>query len=113
MAIFGSKTKSNNLYKSKQDEKKQQKHQVFDQAIKADPESYTKPSNPVKEQIKEKLDTNAHFKGLFSQGGLFNSNTANLSMLDMPYIFSDATVDKYLRMYGNNIEGAVEVSVIY
>jgi len=112
MALFNN-INSSGFQKNKQGNKNISQSQVVKEAIKADPESYTKPSNPVKEQIKEKLDTNAHFKGLFSQGGLFNSNTANLSMLDMPYIFSDATVDKYLRMYGNNIEGAVEVSVIY
>ena len=58
MALFNN-INSSGLHNNQQPNKTQEQiNPVIDQAIKADPESYTKPSNPVKEQIKEKLDTN-------------------------------------------------------
>jgi len=70
MAIFGSKTKSNDLYENKQPDKKQQTHQAVRKVLSTDPDSYKKPSNPVSEQAKQKLSTSARYKAVFSQGKL-------------------------------------------
>jgi len=108
MAFFDKKLYSEGLHNNKQPDKKAQTHHAVKKAIQADPDSYSKESNPVTEQAKQKLSTSAKYKAVFAQGGLFKSNVTNLSADDLFYIIDDTTAKEYHRLYGNNIEKALE-----
>jgi len=112
MALFNN-IKSESFYNKKNRQKNINQSQVVKKAIQADPDSYSKENNPVTEQAKQKLSTSAKYKAVFAQGGLFKSNVTNLSADDLFYIIDDTTAKEYHRLYGNNIEKALEESVIY
>jgi len=104
-----SNTNSQFLHKNKQPNKIEGKiDPVIKKAVQTDPDSYSKQSNPVTEQAKQKLSTSAKYKAVFAQGGLFKSNVTNLSADDLFYIIDDTTAKEYHRLYGNNIEKALE-----
>jgi len=113
MALFNN-IDSSGLYKNRQRKQTQQQiDPVIKKAVQTDPDSYSKESNPVTEQAKQKLSTSAKYKAVSAQGGLFKSNVTNLSADDLFYIIDDTTAKEYHRLYGNNIEKAFEESVIY
>jgi len=106
---FARNTNSSFFHKNRQRKQTQQQiDPVIKKAVQTDPDSYSKESNPVTEQAKQKLSTSAKYKAVFAQGGLFKSNVTNLSADDLFYIIDDATAKEYHRLYGNNIEKALE-----
>jgi len=112
MALFDN-IKSESFYNKKNRQKDINQSQAVRKVLSTDPDSYKKPSNPVSEQAKQKLSTSARYKAVFSQGKLFSNNIANLSLDEMYYIFDDTTVDKYLKLYGNNAENAIKADEGY
>ena len=55
------------------------------------------PTQPIKEQAKEKLTTSKYFRAIYSKDGFTKFN--NLSINDMKYIFDNNAINYYLS-YG-------------